>query len=175
MWYTPISKNVVGEIDECQLSNGDCTTEKKCGYWILIANNLPWCRLHSVSTDLRWRVIWFVHILQNSVAEASFFLGVKGQWERYISKFLVNDQFSATRRTHCFCIPNMEITVSFGRAISVRQQPFAALSENIFWNRHIQKANTQLVLPHSRTPTLAISLVLLRNIRVQWSLIYLFA
>ena len=30
--YTAISKNVVGENDECQLSNGDCTTEKKCGY-----------------------------------------------------------------------------------------------------------------------------------------------
>ena len=29
--YTAISKNV-GENDECQLSNGDCTTEKKCGY-----------------------------------------------------------------------------------------------------------------------------------------------
>ena len=27
-----ISKNVVRENDECQLSNGDCTTEKKCGY-----------------------------------------------------------------------------------------------------------------------------------------------
>ena len=27
-----ISKNVVGENDECQLSNGDCTTERKCGY-----------------------------------------------------------------------------------------------------------------------------------------------
>ena len=26
--------------------------------------------------DLRWRVIWFVHILQNSVAEASSFLSV---------------------------------------------------------------------------------------------------
>ena len=30
------------------------------------------------SADLRWRVIWFAHILQNSVAEASFFLGVCG-------------------------------------------------------------------------------------------------
>ena len=48
--YTSISKNVVGDNDECQLSKGDCTTEKKCGYWILIGNNLPWCRLHTVST-----------------------------------------------------------------------------------------------------------------------------
>ena len=41
------------------------------------------------SPDPRWRVIWFVHILQNSVAEASFFLGV---WtvERFFSKLLVN-------------------------------------------------------------------------------------
>ena len=30
--YTAISKNVVGENDECRLSNGGCTTEKKCGY-----------------------------------------------------------------------------------------------------------------------------------------------
>ena len=30
--YIAISKNVVGENDECQLSNGDCTTEKKRGY-----------------------------------------------------------------------------------------------------------------------------------------------
>ena len=30
--HRPISKNVVGENDECQLSNGDCTNEKKCGY-----------------------------------------------------------------------------------------------------------------------------------------------
>jgi len=27
--YTPISKNVVGENDECQLSNGHCTTKKR--------------------------------------------------------------------------------------------------------------------------------------------------
>ena len=30
--HTAISKNVVEKNDECQLSNGDCTTEKKCGY-----------------------------------------------------------------------------------------------------------------------------------------------
>ena len=43
------------------------------------------------SADLRWRVIRFVHILQNSVEEASFFLGVcERTVERYISKFLVN-------------------------------------------------------------------------------------
>ena len=41
----------------------------------------------------------------------------------------------ATRRTHCFCIPNMETTVPFGRATSVRQLPFAVLSDNVFWNK----------------------------------------
>ena len=30
--YIAISKNVVRENDECQLSNGNCTTEKKCEY-----------------------------------------------------------------------------------------------------------------------------------------------
>ena len=30
--YTAISRNVVWENDECQLSNGDFTTEKNCGY-----------------------------------------------------------------------------------------------------------------------------------------------
>ena len=40
--------------------------------------------------DLRRRVIWFVHVLQHSVADASFFLGVSERTvERYISKFLV--------------------------------------------------------------------------------------
>ena len=43
------------------------------------------------SADLWWRVIWFVHILQNSLAEASFFLGVcEKTVECYVSKFLVN-------------------------------------------------------------------------------------
>ena len=43
------------------------------------------------NADPRWLVIWFVHILHNSVAEASFFLGICGRTlERYISKFLVN-------------------------------------------------------------------------------------
>ena len=43
------------------------------------------------SADLRWRVIWFVHILHNSVAETLFFFGVSERTvEGYISKFLVN-------------------------------------------------------------------------------------
>ena len=42
------------------------------------------------SANLRSRVVWFVQILQNSVAEASFFLSVcERTVERYISKFLV--------------------------------------------------------------------------------------
>ena len=32
--YTPISKNVVGEYGEWQLSNGNCTTERNCGFHI---------------------------------------------------------------------------------------------------------------------------------------------
>ena len=42
------------------------------------------------SKDLRWWGIWFVHVLQHSVAEASFFLGVSERTlEHHISKFLV--------------------------------------------------------------------------------------
>ena len=42
------------------------------------------------SGDLRLRVIWYVHVLQHSVAETSFFLGVSERTvQRYISKFLV--------------------------------------------------------------------------------------
>ena len=43
----------------------------------------------------------------------------------------------ATGRTHCFCLLNMETTVPFCRVISVRQLPFAVLSDNVFWNRCI--------------------------------------
>ena len=43
------------------------------------------------SADLRRQLNWFVLILQNSVSEASFFLGVcERTMERYTSKFLVN-------------------------------------------------------------------------------------
>ena len=42
------------------------------------------------SEDLRWQVIWFVHVLQHSVTEASFLLGVSVRTvEQYISKLLV--------------------------------------------------------------------------------------
>ena len=91
--------------------------------------------------------MWFVHILQNSVAEASFFLGVcERTLERYFSKFLVNGNvkpgpvgrsygsisLSPREELIGFCIPNMETTVPFGRAISVRQLPFAVLSDKVF-------------------------------------------
>ena len=82
------------------------------------------------SADLRWRVIWFTHILQNSVAEASFFLGVcERTVERYISAFLVNGSvkpepvsrsngsISFAPREELFffffSIPNVETTVPF--------------------------------------------------------------
>ena len=37
--YTLTSKNVVGENGEWQLSNGDCTNERKCGFQIWYAKN----------------------------------------------------------------------------------------------------------------------------------------
>ena len=72
------------------------------------------------SADLPWRFIWFVHILQNSVAEVSFSLGVcERTVERYISKFLVNGgvkpepvgrsygsmSFAPREELFFFCIP----------------------------------------------------------------------
>ena len=40
--------------------------------------------------DLRWQVIWFVHVFRHLVSEASFFLGISERTvECYISKFLV--------------------------------------------------------------------------------------
>ena len=50
------------------------------------------------SANLRWRVIWFVYILQNSVAEASFVLiGVcERTVERCISKFPVVRSYGST-------------------------------------------------------------------------------
>ena len=79
--------------------------------------------------------------------DASFFLGVcERTVERSISKFLVNGgvkpepvgrsngsiSFAPREELIFFCIPNMETTVPFGRAISVRQLPFTVLSDNVF-------------------------------------------
>ena len=45
--------------------------------WVLIINRKYSSMMPApYSTDFRWRVIWFVHILQNSVAEDSFFLSI---------------------------------------------------------------------------------------------------
>ena len=38
--YTPISENVVGENGEWQLSNGNCTTAKNCGFHIWYAKTI---------------------------------------------------------------------------------------------------------------------------------------
>ena len=38
--YTPISKNVVGGNSESQLSNGNCTTERNCGFHIWYAKTM---------------------------------------------------------------------------------------------------------------------------------------
>ena len=35
----PISEKVVGENGDWQLSNGECTTERNCGFLILMVNN----------------------------------------------------------------------------------------------------------------------------------------
>ena len=107
--------------------------------------------------------MWFVHFLQHSVAEALLFLSVcESTVERYkmyiflkcetiyISKFLVNGDVKpepvgrsygrisfncTTRRTHCFCIPNMETAVPLGRAFSVRQLSFTVLSDKVFLSK----------------------------------------
>ena len=81
------------------------------------------------------------------MAEASFFLRVcERTVECYISKFLENGgvkpepvgrsygSISSAPREELifFCILNMETTVPFGRAIAIRQLPFAVLSDNVF-------------------------------------------
>ena len=38
--YTPISKHVVGQNGEWQLSNGNCTTERNCGFHIWYAKTI---------------------------------------------------------------------------------------------------------------------------------------
>ena len=92
-------------------------------------------------------IIWFVHILQNSVAEVSFFLGVcERTVERFISKFLVNGgvkpepvdpsygsiSFAPREELIFFCVPNMETTIPLGRAIFVRHRQFTVLSDKVF-------------------------------------------
>ena len=42
--YTPISKNVVGENGEWQLSNGNCTTERNCGFHTWYAKTMSYSR-----------------------------------------------------------------------------------------------------------------------------------
>ena len=41
--YTPISKNVVAENGQWQLSNGNCTNERNCGFHIWYAKKLVLC------------------------------------------------------------------------------------------------------------------------------------
>ena len=81
-----------------------------------------------------------------SVAEASFFFGVRERIvERDISKFLSKDHvkpepvsrshgsisFAQREELIVFAYQTWK-PVSFGRAISVRQLPFAVLSDNVF-------------------------------------------
>ena len=103
-------KNFVGENDECQLSNGDCTTEKKYRYWILIGNNLPWCRLHTVPTfdDESYGLSKFF-IIQWLRLHCSWAF-VKGQWNATFLNFWWRVMLSRSRlavRT----APREELTV----------------------------------------------------------------
>ena len=98
------------------------------------------------SADLRWRVIWFVYILQNSVAEASFFLDVcQRTVECFISKFLVNGYVKPEpvgRSYGSISFAPREELIVFAHQIwkpqflsvvqSVRQLPFAVLADNVF-------------------------------------------
>ena len=74
-------------------ANGRCLTDQSeralyfCYLIIELVNDMS---APLFSEDLRWWVIWFVHVLQHSVTEASFFLRVSERTnERFISKFLV--------------------------------------------------------------------------------------
>ena len=55
------------------------------------------------SDDLRWRVIWFVHVLKHSVAETSLFWGVSERTvKRYISKFPVTGDIKSKTIGHSY-------------------------------------------------------------------------
>ena len=92
-------KKFVGENDECQLSNGDCTTEKKYGYWILIRNSLPWCRLHTVPTfdDESYGLSLFFRIQWLRLHCSYAF--VKGQWNAISLNFWWTVMLSRSRLT----------------------------------------------------------------------------
>ena len=106
--HTPISKKVVEEKGEWQLSNGDCTTERNRGFWILMVNNhlsklVNWCRLHLVTNLDGGLYAWFVHALKHSVPEASLFGGVSERTvERYISKFPVTGDVKSKTIGHSY-------------------------------------------------------------------------
>ena len=59
--YIAISKNVVGENGEWQLSNGDCTTERNCGFHLCYANfqslRCPWSEMDTPTVDVPLRVL----------------------------------------------------------------------------------------------------------------------
>ena len=94
------------------------------------------------SADLRRQLNWFVHILQNSVTEASFFLGVcERTMERYISNFLVNGHVKpgpVGRSYGSISLAQHEELIVFvcqiwkPHFLSVVQFPFAVLSDNVF-------------------------------------------
>ena len=88
----------------------------------------------SYSADLRWRIIWFVDILQNSVAEASFFLGVcESTVEYYISKFLVNGEVKPEPVGRISFAPREELIVF---ACQIWKPQFLSVVQSPFDNCH---------------------------------------
>ena len=88
--------------------------------------NLP----YKCSIQKKRQIQLFVRDRMNSICPMNFFRTT--DTTATTDTTIWKPGFSATRRTHCFCILNMETTVPFCRAISVRQLPFAVLSDNVF-------------------------------------------
>ena len=59
--YIAILKNVVGENGEWQLSNGECTTERNCGFHLWYANfqslRCLWSEMDTPTVDVPLRVL----------------------------------------------------------------------------------------------------------------------
>ena len=92
-------------------------------------------RMPKMCANQRWRVIWFVHILQNSGAEVSFFLGIcERTVERYISRFLMNGHVKPTPVSRSYdgisFAPREEL-IAFAHQIW-KQLPLAVLSNSGF-------------------------------------------
>ena len=90
------------------------------------------------SANQRWRVIWFVHILQNSGAEVSFSWGIcERTVERYISRFLMNGHVKSPPVSCSYdsisFAPREEL-IAFAHQIW-KSLPLAVLSNSVFWTK----------------------------------------